>query len=200
VLDAFASKHLSQILRPVYGHRTHQHGPVLFMILLNFIYDSIEFGLFRFIYIVCIILPHQRFVGGYNQYLKLVYLVEFLSFGDCSTGHAGQFGVQTEVILERYGGHSKALSLYLNALFGLYGLMQSLRVATPEHESAGEIVDYHHLAIFYHIVAVFSEDDVCLECGFHISGHFVVCRIIYVIYAQQFFYLGNAGFQNAYGL
>ena len=98
--------------------------------------------------------PYDGLVCRDLDDIELVYRAELLSFGRGGTGHAGELAVETEVILEGYGRKGLVFLLDIDVLLGLDRLMQTLRVAAAEHETAGELIDDDYLAVLDDIVNV----------------------------------------------
>ena len=62
-------------------------------------------------------------VGRDNDGFEVINALELESFGICRTGHAGELGVQAEIVLEGDGGKGLVFAFDFHAFFGFYGLM-----------------------------------------------------------------------------
>ena len=82
--------------------------------------------------------------------------MELFRFSDCRTGHAGQFIIHAEIVLNGDGGVGQALSLDVDPFLGLDSLMQTFRIAPAQHQAAGKLIYNNDLALIVdHIIAVF---------------------------------------------
>ena len=72
------------------------------------------------------VLADHRQVGGDGDGFQAVDLIELVGFGDGGASHSGQFAVHTEVVLQGDGGVGDAFALDFQALFGFYGLVESV--------------------------------------------------------------------------
>ena len=92
--------------------------------------------------------------------VEVVDRVELLRLGGGGAGHAGELAVKAEIVLERDRGKRLVLLLDVDVLLGLDGLVQTLGVASAEHQAAGELVDDDDLAVLDDIVDVALHDAV----------------------------------------
>ena len=76
--------------------------------------------------------PHDA-VGGDDDDLELVDLVELGGFGFGSAGHAGELLVEAEVVLEGDGGKRLVFLADGDALFGFDGLVEAIGPAAAGH-------------------------------------------------------------------
>ncbi len=68
-----------------------------------------------------------------RQHFQAVNFIEFLRLSQGCSGHASQFFIHAEVILNCDGGIGHVFSLDLDALLGLHSLMQSIGPAPSGH-------------------------------------------------------------------
>ena len=96
----------------------------------------------------------HRQVGRDFEHVELVDVEQFVGFGRCRTGHAGELRVHSEIVLE--GDRSQRLVFRLNRLMllGLQRLMQAFRIAPARHHAAGELVDDHDLVVADDVILV----------------------------------------------
>ena len=78
-------------------------------------------------------------------------------------GHAGELGIEAEIILERDRGERLVLVLDGDVLFRLERLVKALGIAAALHHPAGELVDDDHLVIAHDVVRVAREEFVRAE-------------------------------------
>ena len=102
-------------------------------------------------------------VRGYLDDIELINGGKLLRLGYGGTGHAGEFVVKSEVILEGDGRKSFILALNIDMLLCLYRLMQTLAVTASEHDTTRKLVNDEYLAVFYDIVYIALHDAVRLE-------------------------------------
>ena len=100
------------------------------------------------------VLADHRHVGRDADDIEIVDRPEFLFFGQGRTGHAGKLFVHAEIILEGDRRQGLVLLFDLDAFLGFDRLVQTVAVATSEHQAAGEIVDDDDLAVLDHIFLV----------------------------------------------
>ena len=158
VLDMLFLQQLGQLLTLLNADGTHQHRLALFVAGLDLLDHGPELACLGLEDHIRVVHTDQRFVGGDLHHIQLVDFAELGGLGGGRTGHTGQLLVQTEVILEGNGGKSLALVLHLNTLFGLNRLVQTLVVATAQHNTAGEFVYDQHLTVLDHIVNIPAHD------------------------------------------
>ena len=99
----------------------------------------------------------HRAVGGNDIHIETVDVVELAHFGLGGAGHAGEFVVEAEVILDRDGREGLGLAVDLDALLGLDGLVESIAPAAAGHFAAGEGIDdndFVFLDDIFHILFV----------------------------------------------
>ena len=116
---------------------------------------------------------------------RLVNLVELGGFGFRRTGHAGQFLVHAEIILESDGSERLVLALDLDVFLGFDRLVQAIGPAAPGHQAPGELIDDDDFAIFHHVLDVALVQSVRLDRGFNVVLQVPVFRIGDVADAEQ---------------
>src|SRR3989454_1525908 len=144
-------------------HRADQHGASLAGDVLDLVCDRFELRVLGFVDEVGVIVPDHRLVGGDHDHLQLVDLVEPLGLGGRRARHAGQLGVEAEIVLVGDGGQRLSFLLDLDALFRLHRLVQTVRPAATRLLAAGELVDDDDLAVLDQVVAVAVEEGGGLE-------------------------------------
>jgi len=72
---------------------------------------------------------------------------QFVGFGQRRTGHAGEFFVHPEIILEGDRGQRLVFRLNLDMLLGFQRLVQAFGIAAALHHAAGEFVDDDDLVV-----------------------------------------------------
>ena len=105
-----------------------------------------------------------RTVGRDDDGFEVVNALELEGFGVGRTGHARQFAVQAEVVLE--GNRCKRLVFAFDfyAFFGFNGLVQAFGPTAAGHQTACEFVHNHDFAVLNDVVLVFVEQGVRTQC------------------------------------
>ncbi len=133
----------------------------------------------------------MRAVGGNDDDVELVNLVEFGRFGFRRTGHAGQLLVHAEVVLEGDGGERLVLALDLDAFLGFHGLVQAVAPAAAGHQAAGELVDDDDFGAFVafadHVFAIALVEHVGAQRLLHVVVPLDVLRVVEVADVEQLF-------------
>ena len=146
---------------------------------------------------IVLILADHRLVGRNRKYAELVGAHEFGGLGLCGTGHARQFVVHAEVVLQGDGGEGLVFGLDLHAFLGLDGLMQAFVVATSRQDTTGVLVDDEHLASGHDVVAVTQEQLLGLDGVVQITDQGGVVRLVQIVDAKIVLDLGDARIENA---
>ena len=112
------------------------------------------------VHLVVEVFADTRQVGGDVHHLELVDFRELACFRHRGAGHAGQLGVEPEVILKGDRGQGLVLVLNGDLFLGLEGLVQAFRIAPSLHHAAGELVDDNDLVVLDDVVGVAREQRV----------------------------------------
>ena len=102
-------------------------------------------------------------VGRDREDVEAVDVVELGGFGFGGSGHAGEFLVEAEVVLDRDGGEGLSLLLDGHAFLGFHGLVEAIGPAAAGHFAAGVVIDDDDLAVLDHVLDVFLVDAVGLQ-------------------------------------
>jgi len=199
VPDAHFLEEIGQALGFFDRDCTHQNGLAALLEFLDFFGGVAEFFVFRAIDNVLILLADHRLVGRNFSDLEFINLFEFRRFGGGRTGHAGQFRVHTEVVLEGDGGERLILALDFDAFLGLDCLVQTIAPAPARHQAAGVLVDDDDFAVFDHVILVALENGVGLEGRLDVVVPFHILRLVHVADAEQFLDAQNAFFGERRG-
>ncbi len=97
-------------------------------------------------------------VGDDGSDFEFVDLVELLRFGQGGAGHARQFFVHAEVVLQGDRGVGDALRLDADAFLGFHGLVQAVAPAATGHHAPGVLVHDQDLAALHEVLAVAAEE------------------------------------------
>ena len=126
VLHIFLFQELGKQFGLLNGNSTNQYGLAPLICFTNGLGDGAKFVLRIFVELVVFINTLHGQVGGNFNDIQLVNFVEFTRFGRRGSGHARQFGIHAEIVLE--GDCCERLVLWLNihAFFGFDCLMQAV--------------------------------------------------------------------------
>ncbi len=108
----------------------------------------------RAIDLVVGILAGDGHVGRDLDHFQLVDVLEFRGFGHGGAGHAGQFRIEAEIVLEGDRGQGLVLVLDRDAFLGFERLMQAFRIAAAVHHAAGEFVDDDDLVVLDDVIDI----------------------------------------------
>ena len=145
-------------------------------------------------------LPHHGKVGGHHRDFQLVYLVKLVCLGGGGSGHARQFAVHTEVVLQGNGGVGDALPLDLYPLLSLNSLVQAVGPAAAGLEPPRKFVDNHHLAVLDHVLYVPFFLHVGGQRVFHKVNQVDIFRVVQVAHVGPLLHLGDAFRSHGDGL
>ncbi len=123
----------SDQFRVFHGNRADQHRLTMLVTLFDFFDDCVPLFRQGAIDHVGIVLADHRHVRGNYDHIKFVSRMKLSRFGFCRSGHAGEFFVKPEIVLQRDRGEGLILTLDLHAFFGFDRLMQSIGPATALH-------------------------------------------------------------------
>ncbi len=107
--------------------------------------------------------------------------MKFGGFGVSRSGHAGEFVIHAEIILERDRGQSLIFIGDFELLLRLQRLVQPIAIAPARHEATGELVDDDHLTLFDHIVHILFEQGVRFQGLGQMVQNFNVGRVVEIV-------------------
>ena len=169
--NAAGAQQLADVLGDRHGDGADQHGATGGVDL----FDLLDHGRKLFVHgAVDLIRPvpaDHRLVGGNDDDAEMVNVLELFGLGSGGPGHAGQLLVHPEVILDRDGGEGLTFLADFDVFLGLDGLVQPVREAPAEHQSAAELVDDDDLAVLDDVMHVFLEQIMGLERLIDLVGH-----------------------------
>ncbi len=197
VADALVLEHPRQPLGLLDAGRADEDGLTGLVALLDVVDARHELGVFGLVDHVGLVFADHRPVRRDRHDAQLVGLVELVGLGGRRAGHAGQGGVEAEVVLEGDRGESLVLVLDLHTFLGLDGLVRALVVAPAVEHAAGELVDDQDLAVDDDVVLVLLEQFLGLEGVVEELDEMGVFRLVEVVDAQQVFDLLDAGLEDA---
>ena len=135
-------------------NRTHQNRSALSVQFTDFTNNRIELLSSCFVDRVICILTDIRTISGDGQDPKLINIMKLLSLGLGRSGHPGQFGIETEIVLNGDCGESLSLSLDLDPFLCFNRLVESFAPTATRHQTAGMFIDDDDFIILNDILNV----------------------------------------------
>ena len=129
----------------------------------------------------------HRLVRGDLQHPQAVDLLELRLLGLGRAGHAGEFVVHAEVVLQRDRGEGLVLVLDLDGFLGLERLVQALVVAAADQRASGVLVDDQHLTLGHHVVLVSVEQFLGADRVVQVADQRGVDGLVQILDAQHVF-------------
>ena len=140
---------LAEVLLPLV---VHQNVPLVHP--LDFVGDGNVLFMLGAVDHVGIIDAMKRLVRRNGDHVELVDFPELGGLGHGGAGHAADFVVELEEVLQRDGGQRLVLFLDADALLGFDGLVQAVAPVAARHQAAGEFIDDDHLLAVDDVVDV----------------------------------------------
>ena len=154
VLDATLIKLARQQLALFDADSADQDRLACFVPCFDVVDHSSELCCFRLVDEVGIVHSNHGAVGWNWHHLKAIRIHQFGCFGLSRSGHTTEFVVHAEIVLQRNRCKSLILFFDLDALFGLYRLVNALAPSATFKNSSGELVDDLYFTILNDVVLV----------------------------------------------
>ena len=174
-----------QHLRFFDRHRADQHRLLALMAILDLLDNGHGLLVGRPVDLVVLVDTGQRHVSRNRDDFQPVDLGELRRLGHRRAGHAGQLGVQAEIILEGDRRQGLGLLLDVGAFLGLHGLMQAFGQPAAFHHAAGELVDQHHPVVLDDVVPIALEQLVRPERLIGVMHQIDVADVVQPAFVQQ---------------
>ena len=181
------------------GYGSNEDRPPGLVDFHYLVHHGVELGLLIGVYDIVEVLPGEGLICGYLHHVKVVYRLKLLLLRLGGTGHARQLPEHAEIVLEGYGGKGAVLPLYLYAFLCFEGLMQPVAVAPAQHETAGELIHYKHLAVLHYVVLIPLKQGVGLQGLLYVVVQLGIFLLGYVVYAEEPLGLLHAPGGKGYG-
>ena len=152
--DAFLLEHPAEHFARLHRDGSHQDRSTLCVKLLQLLQHGIVLLAAGLVDRVVGVFADVRSVGRDGQHPQLVDVEKLLSFGLRSARHAGQLGVEPEVVLDGDRGECLGLALDLDVFLGLDGLVQTLTPTPAAHQTPRMLIDDDHLVVLNHILDI----------------------------------------------
>ena len=140
-----------------------RHGLAFGVGFLDFRDDGVELLAAGLEDLVVLVDADVRPVGRDGQHVEPIDVVELGGFGFGGAGHAREFLIEAEVVLDGDGGEGLGFLLDGDAFLGLDRLVESVRPAAAGHFAAGVFIDDDDLVVLDDVLDVLFEDAVGLE-------------------------------------
>ena len=135
----------------------HQHGLPTLRTILDIRNDRCMLFVRRLIDEVVHVLARHRAVGRNHHRFQPINLLELIGFGIGRAGHARQFAVHAEVVLEGDRGQRLVFRLDRHPFLRFHRLVQTIRPAPAAHQTPGEFIDNDDFTVLHHIVLILVE-------------------------------------------
>ncbi len=155
--------------------------------VLDVLGDGLVFLFLRLVDGVRMILTDHVPMRGNDDDFEVIDLTELDSLGVGSTGHAREFVIHAEIVLEGNGSEGLVLGLDLDVLLGFNGLMQTVGKAATGHEAAGEFIDEHDLIVLDDVFDILLEAVMRLDRLIDMMLQRDVLRIKEVVHVEHAF-------------
>ena len=181
------------------GYGSNEDRPTGLVDFHYLVHHGVKLGLLVGVYDIVEVLPGEGLICGYLHHVKVVYRLKLLLLRLGGAGHARQLPEHAEIVLEGYGGKGAVLPLYLYAFLCFEGLVQPVAVAPAQHETAGELIHYKHLAVLHYIVLIPLKQGVGLQGLLYVVVQLGIFLLGYVVYAEEPLGLLHAPGGKGYG-
>jgi len=192
VRHPFAAEDPRQLFRFFDGSRSHQHRLAAFPMVLDLLHDGGVLLVLGPEDTVRVVLADHGPVGRYVQHVQFIDLPELLGFGEGGPGHARQFLVLAEKVLERDGGQGLVLLGDADVLLGFHRLVQPVGPAPARHEASGELVHDDDLAVFDHVFHVAMVELMRADGLRDVVDPFPLDVVVETLHVQKFFAFRDA--------
>ena len=192
VLDLPPVEHLADDLRLGDVRGPDEDGLASIVPRLDLVDYGLVFALLVLVDEIWLVYSDHLLVGRNLHNVELVDLPELLGLGDGGTGHAREFFVEAEVVLQGNRGVGARLPLDGHALFRLEGLVQAVGEASSRRHASGELVDDDDFAVFDDVLPVPLVDGVRLEGVLGEVNEPEVLRGVHVLDAKHLLQLRHA--------
>ena len=160
VRDLSERQHARQQFAYLHAGGTYQHRSALCHQSGDLVNHGVVLLAFGFVDTVVHIHTRNRFVGGDNDDVELVDIPELAGLCLGCTGHTGELGVHTEVVLQSNRCKRLRSSLYLHVFLGFHSLVQTVTPAAAFHDTAGLLVNDLYLVVVDDIINIFLKQRV----------------------------------------
>ena len=154
MLNTVSDQKARDLFRLFDGNRTHKNGLSLFVPLCDFAHDRLLLSLGSSINEIGQVLSLHRLVRRDFHNVQGIDRAELTLFRLGGTRHTGEFAIKAEIVLEGNGSVGLVLLAHLYSFLRLDRLMQSVRIAAPDHETTRKFVYNDDFAVLDDILIV----------------------------------------------
>ena len=155
MLDAFFRQIGGNNFRRLDRYGTDKDRLPFFMALDDVFRNRLVLAFGRRVNQIDAVVTDDRLICRNRDDVHIIDIAELFFFRFRRTGHAGQFLVFAEIVLERDCRHRHRFILDFEAFLGFDRLMEPVRIAAAFHEAAGELVDDDHFAVLDNVIDIF---------------------------------------------
>src|SRR5579859_1197464 len=148
---------------------------------------------------VAVLFADELAIRGDDDNVEVVDFAEFGGFRFRRAGHAGEFLVHAEIILEGDGGEGLIFALDLDGFLGFDGLMKTIGPAAAGHLAAGEFVDDDNFAVFDNVIDVALVERVRAKGLVDVVHELDIDRVGKILQAEETLALAEALFRERGG-
>ena len=194
MLNSALNEFPRQVLALLNTDCSHQDGLPERITSSNIFYDSAELGVFRLIDEICCIIANNIAVSRNWHYLEAVCVHQFGSFSLRGSGHARQFVVHTEIVLQCDSCQRLVFFVNTKTFFCFYSLVNTLTPTATFQNASSEFIDDLHFATINDVVLVAAIQLFCLESNSELVHQVLLNCVVQVVDTEALFNFFDAGF------
>ena len=194
MLNSALNEFPRQVLALLNADSSHQDGLPESITSSNIFYDSAELGVFRLIDEICCIIANNIAVSRNWHYLEAVRIYQFSSFSLCSSGHARQFVVHTEIVLQCDGCQRLVFFVNTKTFFCFDSLVNTLTPTATFKNASSEFIDDLHFATINDVVLVAAIQLFSFQSNCKLVHQVLLNGVVQVVDTEAFFDFFDARF------
>jgi len=178
-------EHFAEIFRFFNADCTHQDRLTTFVTIFDQIQNGVIFFRGSPVNFVVFIHTGHGHMGRHLNHFQAINGTQFFRFGGRRTGHAAEFWIKPEIILEGHRSQGLVFRLNFHTFFGFQCLMQAIGITSAFHHTTGEFINDHHLAITDDIVFFHLEHFMGTQGLISMMHHGHIAVIIHIVALNQ---------------
>ena len=155
-----------------------QHRLAALKAVLDVVDDGLRFFLRCAKHLIHFINTNHRAMRRDDYRFQPVNLLELERLGIRRAGHAGQFFIHAEIVLESNRRQRLVFLLDRHAFLGFHRLVQTFRPAPAGHQPPGKFIDDDHFIVLHHVVLVKVIQRVSAQPGINVMHEADVGRFV----------------------
>ncbi len=184
-------EHLRQFFRFIDRYCADQHRLTLIVAFFYLIDYSAQLAPACFINHIGMICAYHWHVGRDCDDVQPVNLAELAVLGQRRTSHTREFFIHAEIVLESDGGKRFIFFLDFNVFFRFDSLVQTVGIASAEHQAPGKSIDDNDFVILDDVIFVDMHNAVCLDRLMDMVSDCRVCGVGKVFDTEKFLRFGD---------